>query len=117
MDFYYSARSEVALEAACEALSEAFALPAFTYDTHDTWRYAWSSGDHLRLNVTRTKGSRTIETWMPNCPRGVNYQIILTAACEPPSFVSLLAAILDAAVARYDTRPASEHDEGGSRRG
>ena len=86
MDFYYAARSKAAIEAVCEALSEAFALPAFTYDAHDTWRSAWSSGDHLRLNVTRTKDSRTIETWTPNCPRGVNNQIVLTAAREPPNF-------------------------------
>jgi hypothetical protein len=111
MDFYYGARSREELEVVCEALSEALGLPVFTYDAHDTWHYAWSSGDHLRLNVTRTKDSRTIETWMPNCPRGVNYQIILTATCEPPNFTARLATILGADVARYHTRAATEHDE------
>ncbi len=113
MDFYYAAGSKAELEVVCDALRVAFDLPAFTFDAHDTWRYAWSSGDHLRLNVTRTKDNHTVETWMPNCPRGVNYQIILTAACEPPNFTSQLAAILDAEVTRYDRGAAIEHTNGG----
>jgi hypothetical protein len=34
MDFYYASRSKEEREAVCEALSEAFGLPAFTYDAH-----------------------------------------------------------------------------------
>jgi hypothetical protein len=113
MDFYYAALSNEKLEVVCEALSEAFGLPSFMYDAHDTWRYAWSRGDHLSLNVTRTEDNRTIETWMPSCPRGVNYQIILKAGRESSNFAARLTAILGADVTKYDARAATEHDEGG----
>src|SRR4051794_3205327 len=113
MDFYYAAGSKAELEAVCDALRVAFDLPAFTFDAHDTWRYAWSNGDHLRLNVTRARDSHTIETWMPSCPRGVNYQVILTAACEPTDFSAQLAAILEAGVTRYDSRSAIDPANGG----
>jgi hypothetical protein len=40
MDFYYAAGSKAKLEVVCDALRAAFDLPAFTFDAHDTWRYA-----------------------------------------------------------------------------
>jgi hypothetical protein len=38
---------------------------------------------------------------MPDCPSGVNYQIILTSGLEPEGFLSLLIQILDCEVVRY----------------
>jgi hypothetical protein len=59
----------------------------------------------LRLNVTKARGYRTVETWMPDCPSGVNYQIILTAESKPPGFASRLATALGSEAVRYATAP------------
>ena len=40
-----------------------------------------------RLDVTEADDDRTIETWTPNCPSGVNWQIILTTIGEPAGFL------------------------------
>ena len=108
MNAYYAAKSRAKLESVCEALSATLGLPPFEFDSHDTWRYAWSEGPGLRLNVTRASGDRTIEAWMPHCPSGVNYQVILTAESEPPGFASRLAAVLGSEVARYASEPAAD---------
>jgi hypothetical protein len=68
VDVYYAARSGALLEAACEALSAVFDLPPFRFDSHDYWRYGWSEGHGLRLNVTRASDHRTIETWVGGSP-------------------------------------------------
>ncbi len=104
MHFYFAARSEATLEKVCEALRVDFDMPPFQFDGHDDWRWGMSEGDDLALNVTRARGYRTIETWMPVCPQSVNYQIILTAECEPEGFASRLAEILDGNVIRYASR-------------
>jgi hypothetical protein len=96
------------LESVCEALGTAFALPPFEFDNHDTWQYARSEGRGLRLNITKARGYRTIETWMPGCPSGVNYQVILTAGSEPPGFASHLARALGSEAVRYAIAPASD---------
>jgi hypothetical protein len=85
----------------CEALQSVFGLPPFVFDSHDNWRYAWSETEGLRLNVTQADDDRTVETWMPRCPRGVNYQVLLSAAREPPDFAARLAGILGSEVVRY----------------
>jgi len=107
MDVYFAARSGAKLEGVCEALSAGFDLPPFEFDSHDTWRYAWSEGRGIRLNVTKARGYRTVETWMPGCPIGVNYQVILTAESEPPDFASRLAAALGSEAVRCATTPAT----------
>lgn len=101
MDVYYAARSKATLEGVCEALSQAFDLPPFEFDGHDTWRYAWSEGHSLRLNITRASNYRTVETWMPSCPSGVNYQVILSAKAVPAGFELRLAEVLGSVVTRY----------------
>ncbi len=112
-NLHYGARSKENLEDVCKALSEVFSLPPFTYDSHGTWRYAWSGGEYLRLNVTQARDRRTIETWIPNSPSGVNYQVILTAPCEPPNFTAQVAAILHAEIVRYGIHGATEPGEEG----
>ena len=101
MDIYYAARSGASLDTVCEALRGTFGLPPFVCDSHDNWRYAWSEGEGLRLNVTKADDDCTVETWLPGCPRGVNYQVILSAASEPPDFAVRLAKILRSEVVRY----------------
>ena len=101
VDIYYAARSGARLDTVCEALRGTFGLPPFVCDRHDTWRDAWSEGEGLRLNVTQADDARTVETWMPRCPPGVNYQVILSAAREPPDFTGRLAEILRSEVVRY----------------
>jgi hypothetical protein len=96
------------LESVCEVLSAAFDLPPFEFDTHDTWRYAWSESQDLHLNVTKARGYRTIETWMQGCPSGVNYQVILTAESEPPEFASRLAEALGCETVRYAFSPPTD---------
>ena len=108
MNVYFAARSEAKLESVCETLGAAFELPPFEFDGHDTWQYAWSEGRGLRLNVTKAKGCHTVETWMPGCPGGVNYQVILTAEVEPPDFASRLATALGSEAVRYATAPATD---------
>lgn len=103
MNIYYAARSAAGLESVCEALSAALELPPFVFDSHDTWRYAWSECRGLRLNVTQARGYHTIETWMPDCPSGVNFQVILTADVEPTDFASMLADALRCEATRYAT--------------
>jgi hypothetical protein len=105
---YFAARSDVKLESVCEALGAEFDLPPFEFDSHDTWRYACSEGRGLRLNVTKARGYRTVETWIPGCPTGVNYQVILSADGEPPGFASQLAKALGSEAVRYATSSATE---------
>ena len=107
MNLYFAAGSGAKLETVCEALSAASDLPPFEFDSHDTWRYAWSEGQGLRLNVTKARGYRTVETWMPGCPSGVNYQVILTAEREPPGFASRLGTALGSEAVQYATTPAT----------
>jgi hypothetical protein len=38
---------------------------------------------------------------MPDCPSGVNYQLILSADAEPTGFASRLAVILGSQVSKY----------------
>lgn len=103
MRVYYAARSRAKLETVCETLSATFGLPPFEFDSHDDWRWGGSEGQNLGLNVTRSQEFRTIEAWMPGCPPGVNYQVILTAESEPIGFASRLAEILSSEVIRYAT--------------
>lgn len=99
--FYYAVRSAVKLQAACEGLQLAYGLPEFQFDSHDTWQYAWSRGVDMHLNVTRAKDYKTIETWIPGCPAGVNYQLIVTALNAPQDFESVAGKLLGSPVVRY----------------
>jgi hypothetical protein len=101
MTSYFAARSDVALEEVCSALRADYGLPVFVFDTHDNWRYARSGDDELHLNVTKASDDCTIETWKPDCPTGVNFQIILTSGVEPAGLLALLSEILDCEVVRY----------------
>ena len=101
MDIYFAARSTAQLEAVCEGLRMELELPEFAFDVHDTWRYGWSEREGLRLNITKAQDYRTIETWIPGSPTGVNYQLILTADLEPPKFVAVAAELLGTEVVRY----------------
>jgi hypothetical protein len=112
VNVYYAARSGAKLESLCQALGEEFDLPQFEFDSYDTWRYAWSERRGLRLNVTNARGYRTVETWIPGCPNGVNYQVVVTAESEPPGFASRLAAVLRSEVVRYATAPAADAQQG-----
>ena len=103
MDLYYAARSRAKLQGVCEAMCAAFDLPPFAFDCHDNWSYGRSEGRSIRLNITRTSDTHTVETWMPGCPSGVNYQIILSAKSEPTGFVSRLAEVLGTEVIKYAT--------------
>ena len=105
MDFYYAARSDAELAVVCQALRTRFNLPPFEFDAHDTWRYAWSESAAMRLNVTVADDNRTIETWMPSCPTGVNYQVILSAVASPYGFAFRLAEVLGSAVVPYALVP------------
>ncbi len=108
MNVYFAARSGATLESVCEALGTALALPPFEFDSHDSWRFARSEGRGLRLNITEARGYRTIETRMPGCPSGVNYQVILTAESEPPGFALNLTRALGSEAVRYAITPASD---------
>jgi hypothetical protein len=101
VNIYFASRSLAQLEAVCEGFRVAFDLPEFAFDTHDTWRYGWSEGESLRLNITRARDFQTIESWIPDCPTGANYQLILTTDREPPMFVAKAIELLGADVVRY----------------
>ena len=105
MDVYYAAQSKVPLKQVCDGLRTALGLPPFTFDCHDNWRYGISETADVRMNVTRAGDFHTIETWMADCPAGVNYQLILSAGAEPEGFSTLLAGILESQVSRYASRP------------
>jgi hypothetical protein len=104
MDVYYASRSKVPLKQVCESLRTRLGLPPFTFDCHDNWRYGTAETAEVRMNVTRAGDFHTIETWMADCPAGVNYQLILTAGAEPEGFSTLLAEILESQVNRYASR-------------
>jgi hypothetical protein len=101
MNVYYAALSNADLDEVCEALRIKFGLPPFEFDSHDTWRYAQSTGVGMRLNITKADDVSTIETWMPDCPKGVNFQVILSVESEPADFVTHLSEILGSEVVRY----------------
>lgn len=58
----------------------------------------------LRLNVSRAGDYRTVETCIPGCPSGVNYQVSLTAEAEPTNFASRLVEALGSDVTEYAAR-------------
>lgn len=99
--FYYASQSKVALEAVYDGLSRTFDLPPFEFDSHDSWRYAWSEREGLHVNVTKCRNTRIIETWDPTCPTGVNYQLVFTAPRELPAFQATAFELLGAEVIRY----------------
>jgi hypothetical protein len=105
MDWYYAAKSDVPLETACASLGQFLDLPPFAFDTHDNWEYGWADNSRVRLNVTRSEDDQTIQAWMADCPRGVNYQIIVSATSEPPGILDILSRILAVPVHRYAYRP------------
>jgi len=101
VNIYFAAKSREPLEAVCTGLAEALGLPKFEFDSHDTWRYAWSERSGFKLNITKSRDYRTIETWIAGCPAGVNYQLILTTDHEPPEFLASARQLLNADVIRY----------------
>jgi hypothetical protein len=105
MHWYYAAKSDLPLRAVCKSLRDRFNLPPFTFDTHDNWEYGWSERAGLHLNVTRADDDTTIQGWMADCPPGVNYQVIVTSASQPPEIVDALSRALEAAVQQYAQRP------------
>ena len=110
---YYAARSEAELEEVCSTLQGALGLPAFVFDGHDYWRYAHSGDGRLHINITEAEDDRTIETWTPDSPSGVNYQIILTAIGEPAGFLPRLSHILPNRAVQYAESDAEPGEEEG----
>jgi hypothetical protein len=82
-----------------------FNLPPFTLDIHDNWEYGWAENSCVRLNVTKADDDQTVQQWMQDCPRGVNYQVIVSAASEPPGMLELVSRVLAAPVHRYAQTP------------
>src|SRR6266516_4149018 len=70
-------RSDTDLHTLCQKMQAQFHLPNFTFGEHSTWEYAYSAGDRLAFNVTKTERLDTITTWIEGAPPGINYQIIL----------------------------------------
>lgn len=101
---YFAASSDASLESVCDALQARLSLPDFYFDCHDSWRYASAQSNAIALNVTRASDSHTIETWMPDCPTGVNFQIIAEFDFEPHDFVAHLRDSLGAKPVRYASR-------------
>jgi hypothetical protein len=62
----------------------------------------------MHLNVTQAEDDRTVETWMPDCPGGANYQVILSAESEPPGFALRLTEVLGCEVVRYASAPSAD---------
>jgi hypothetical protein len=110
--FYYVAKSRRRLKTVCELLRNHYCLPEFTFDSHDNWRYAWSSSPDLRFNVTKAQGFSTVETWLPDCPKGVNFQIIVECECEPLDIHEVLADALDASAMKIWKRAKPENMRG-----
>tara|TARA_R110002072_G_C7567464_1_gene500793 strand:+ start:117 stop:446 length:330 start_codon:yes stop_codon:yes gene_type:complete len=98
---YFAANSGASLESVCNALQSRLLLPDFHFDCHDSWRYASSQSKAIALNVTRASDSHTIETWMPACPTGVNFQIVAEFDSEPDGLADNLRDSLGADVIRY----------------
>lgn len=98
---YYVARSKRKLEDVCSELADAFELPSFVIDCHDTWRYGWSKSENVALNVTRDRGYRVIETWVPNTPSGMNYQILVESSEEAKDTLAILERVLRCKVHRF----------------
>jgi hypothetical protein len=106
--FFYAARSQARLEEVCVSLQARFEIPPFFIDVHDVWRYAHSQGNGVKLNITKASNYHTIETWMPDCPGGVNYQVILSTENEPEDFISHLSTILGCKAVLYAKTAGSE---------
>lgn len=101
MRFYYAARSRLSLEDVCSQLRDRFSLEEFTFEEHDNWRYGWAVNRQLHVNVTEANDYCTIETWSSGCPKGVNYQVILTADAEPGDSDKEISRCLDAPAIKY----------------
>ena len=101
MSYYYAGSSTVRLRRVCADLRAAFGLSDFEFDVHDHWEYGWATGDGIHFNVTKASDSRTIETWIPVTPAGVNYQIILTAEAEPLEALEVISRALQSSVTRF----------------
>ena len=104
---YYAARSKEALESVCQSVSEHYSLPEFGFDSHESWRYGWSRNGVIGFNVTKASDCRTIEKWMPECPKGVNFQIIVEADCQPSDLLVALSKALGVTPAKYLERETS----------
>ena len=103
---YFAAHSDAKLDAVCAALQSHYSLPAFVDDWHDTWQYAFAKSPAIGVNVTKSEGTHTIETWMDGCPSGVNFQIIADFEVEPDDLVTMLDSALGATPVRYSTQTA-----------
>lgn len=98
---YFAASSDASLESVCNALQARLSLPDFYFDCHDSWRYASANSSAIAINVTRASDSHTIETWMPDCPKGVNFQIIAEFDSEPDGLDAHLRESLGTKAVRY----------------
>ncbi|EGF27110.1 hypothetical protein [Rhodopirellula baltica] len=100
---YFAAHSAASFDDVCTALRLRYGLPEFVVDWHDSWQYGSASTDDLWLNVTRAENNSAIETWMDQCPAGVNWQIIARFETEPADLVALLAVSLGSEPQRFQT--------------
>ena len=101
---YFAALSEVSLESVCSAIQSRYSLPQFVIDDHDTWSYGVSWNNQLHINITKAQDTSTIETWMPDCPEGVNFQVVVESDDEPPELISTLRSALEAEPVAYASR-------------
>ena len=100
---FFAAYSDASFEFVCAALRRHFNLPEFTVEFHDTWQHSCAGTEQITINVTRAADSSTIETWMDQCPPGVNWQIIAEYQSEPTELKEILAFCLAAEPLRYHT--------------
>ena len=101
---YFAANSGASLESVCQTLRTRYGLPAFAADWHDSWQYAFSKTSAIGFNVSKADDNSTIQTWMDDCPNGVNFQIIADYHAEPDDLDDVLNSALGVMPARYCTR-------------
>lgn len=70
-------KSDLPLEYICQKIQLCYELPGFTFSEHSTWEYAFSAGNTVGFNITKTMRFGTIAEWMKSGPKDVNYQVIL----------------------------------------
>jgi hypothetical protein len=102
MKFYYAARSDVMLMKVCRRLEAAYGFMPFLMDTEDNWEYGVTGfGEIKEIAVTKADDYKTVETWRPDCPSGVNYHVVVKADNEPPDLLARLEEFLGVKVVKY----------------
>jgi hypothetical protein len=63
----------------------------------------------MGFNVTKAADFTTVETWMAECPKGVNFQIIVEAeSTPPPNLGQALSTALGVAPLKYFEKEVAE---------